>query len=48
MVGMTLVSCLERWDELGSAETLTLLGKGLRVTRAGGSKSGGKQELSSE
>lgn len=52
MVGMTLVSRPERWDELGTAETLTLLGKGLRApvapSRAGGSKSGGKQELSPE
>lgn len=47
MVGITLFSCLERWDELGSAETLTLLGKGLREpmapSRAGGSKSGGNR-----
>lgn len=35
MVGMTLVSCLGRWDELGSAETLNAAGR-LRVGRACG------------
>lgn len=35
MVGMTLVSCLGRWDELGSAETSNAAG-GLRVGRGCG------------
>lgn len=43
MVGMTLVSCLERWDELGSAATLTLLGKGLRVRGLEAANPGGNR-----
>lgn len=45
MVGMALVSCLERWDELGSAETFSAAGLRVAPSRAGGSKSGGKLEL---
>lgn len=30
MVGMALVSWLERWDELGTAETLNCWGRGWR------------------
>lgn len=49
-MGMTLSSCLERWDELGTAETETLLGGRAweGAAGAGGSikglrqKSGGK------